>query len=134
MPFTTILGASDIFRDSVFGHLVRVATSDEFFYYDEERDSSLWKKFVNEGKSGNLAHHVTADDLSDNEDRPSRQLGGIRTREARNVSEDSEKIAQMSKSQTRQVCQMMVPTMLQVESELIQRREGRPSDRLVWAR
>jgi DHA1 family multidrug resistance protein-like MFS transporter len=91
MPFTTILGASDIFRDSVFGHLVRVATSDKFFYYDEERDSSLWKKFVNEGKSGNLAHHVTADDLSDDEDRPSRQLGGIGTREARNVSEDSEK-------------------------------------------
>ncbi|KAF2495965.1 benomyl/methotrexate resistance protein [Lophium mytilinum] len=85
------MGVSDLIRDSAFGHLVRLSTGNKYFTYAEERDPNLWKKYVNEVKSGNFAHHGHAGDVSDDEDRPSRHLGGVRTREARHSSEDSAK-------------------------------------------
>jgi DHA1 family multidrug resistance protein-like MFS transporter len=47
--------APDIIRDSTFGQLVRLATKGRFFPYPEETDQELWKKFVNEETSGNMA-------------------------------------------------------------------------------
>ncbi|KAF2813263.1 MFS general substrate transporter [Mytilinidion resinicola] len=76
------MGVSDLIRDSAFGHLVRLATGNKYLTYAEERDPSLWKKYVNEVKSRNFAHHGHAGDVSDDD---------AGTREARHVSEDSEK-------------------------------------------
>ncbi|KAF2472291.1 benomyl/methotrexate resistance protein [Lindgomyces ingoldianus] len=47
----------DLIRDSAFGHLVRLTSGGKWFPYAEERDPELWKQFVNEEKSGYLAHH-----------------------------------------------------------------------------
>ena len=53
----------DLIRDSTFGHLVRLATGGKAFQYAEERDPELWKKYVNEEKSGYLAHYGEAQPL-----------------------------------------------------------------------
>jgi DHA1 family multidrug resistance protein-like MFS transporter len=75
---------SNLIRDSAFGRLVRFASSNKYFTCAEERDPSLWKKYVHEEKSGNAAHHghigARGDD-SDTEDRPISGLRGVRTRD-----------------------------------------------------
>lgn len=81
---------SNLLRDAAFGRLVRLITRNKFFPYPEEHDEQLWKKFVNETKSGNFAHHGTADDLSDDEDQPSRHFGGVRTREGPSPRQESD--------------------------------------------
>jgi DHA1 family multidrug resistance protein-like MFS transporter len=48
----------------------------------DEKNPEIWKKLVNEEKSGYMAHHGTTDPPNDKEDNESlRGLGGIRTRE-----------------------------------------------------
>ncbi|KAF2255830.1 multidrug resistance protein-like protein [Trematosphaeria pertusa] len=66
----------DLIRDSTFGHLVRLASKGRIFSYAEERDTSLWKKFVNEEKSGYIAHHG---DTSPPSDYSKEELRGVRT-------------------------------------------------------
>jgi hypothetical protein len=48
---------ADLIRDSPFGHCVRLVTRNKCFQYPEEKDPSLWKKYVNQEKSGYVAHH-----------------------------------------------------------------------------
>jgi DHA1 family multidrug resistance protein-like MFS transporter len=52
---------ADLIRDSPFGHIVRLVTRNKVFQYPEERDPELWKKYVNQEKSGYMAHHGTAE-------------------------------------------------------------------------
>lgn len=76
----------DLVRDSTFGRLVRLATGSKVFSYPEERDPSLWKKYVHEEKSGFAAHHGhTGPHREGSYAEPTIQpLGGIRTREGMN--------------------------------------------------
>jgi MFS transporter, DHA1 family, multidrug resistance protein len=48
-------------RDSVFGQVVRVITRNKVFQFPEEKDASLCERYINVEKSGNMAHHGTAD-------------------------------------------------------------------------
>ncbi|KAF9695857.1 hypothetical protein EKO04_006252 [Ascochyta lentis] len=48
---------ADLIRDSPFGHIVRLVTRNKYFQYPEEKDPNLWKKYVNQEKSGYAAHH-----------------------------------------------------------------------------
>lgn len=52
---------ADLIRDSPFGHIVRLVTRNKVFQYPEERDPELWKKYVNQEKSGYMAHHGSTD-------------------------------------------------------------------------
>lgn len=79
--FNTTVMVWDLVRDSTFGHLVRLATKGKVFKYDEEIDPNLWKKFVNEEKSGYIAHHGTADPPENDTD-SLQGVRGVRTREA----------------------------------------------------
>jgi DHA1 family multidrug resistance protein-like MFS transporter len=72
----------DLIRDSAFGHLVRLATKGKVFQYDEEKDPSLWKKFVNEEKSGYMSHHGDTSPPEDGSGEELRGVRGVRTREA----------------------------------------------------
>ena len=53
--------APDLIRDSAFGQLVRLATGSRIFYYPEERDNSLYSKYINAEKSSNLARTGTTE-------------------------------------------------------------------------
>jgi DHA1 family multidrug resistance protein-like MFS transporter len=52
---------ADLIRDSPFGHCVRFVTKGKVFQYPEEKDHNIWKKYVNEEKSGHAAHHGTTE-------------------------------------------------------------------------
>lgn len=47
----------ELFRDTVAGHVIRLVTKPKVLPYEEERDPSLWKRFVDKEKSGRMAHH-----------------------------------------------------------------------------
>ncbi|KAF2637097.1 benomyl/methotrexate resistance protein [Massarina eburnea CBS 473.64] len=75
---------NDLIRDSAFGQIVRLASRGRIFPYAEELDSSLWKKFVNEEKSGHIAHHGdtnAAENGSEEEEEELSAAQGVRARE-----------------------------------------------------
>jgi len=47
----------ELLRDTAFGHLLRLITRQGVLPYEEDRDPSLWKRYVDKEKSGRMAHH-----------------------------------------------------------------------------
>ena len=48
---------TELLRDTIFGHSVRLATNARYFQYAEEKDPSLWKQYLHEEKTGHMAQH-----------------------------------------------------------------------------
>jgi len=48
---------SELIRDTIFGHAIRIITHQKALPYPEDKDHSLWEQYVSKEKSGNLAHH-----------------------------------------------------------------------------
>ncbi len=48
---------AELFRDTVAGHLLRLVTGRRILQYPEERDPSIWEKYLNVQKSANMALH-----------------------------------------------------------------------------
>ncbi|KAJ4987933.1 multidrug resistance protein [Stagonosporopsis vannaccii] len=71
---------ADLIRDSPFGHIVRLVTRNRYFQYPEEKDPNLWKKYVNQEKSGYVAHHGNTSPPEE-ESEELRQARGVRDRE-----------------------------------------------------
>lgn len=71
---------ADLIRDSPFGHTVRLLTRNKYFRYPEEEDPNLWKKYVNQEKSGYVAHHGNTSPPEE-ESEELRQARGVRERE-----------------------------------------------------
>ncbi|KAG4411085.1 hypothetical protein IFR04_015784 [Cadophora malorum] len=58
----------ELVRDTVFGHFLRLVTKGKVMTFEEERDSSLWKRYVDKEKSGRMAHHGhTGEEEKENE-------------------------------------------------------------------
>lgn len=82
---------ADLIRDAAFGQIVRLITKNRVFQYPEEKDPSIWKKYVNEEKSGYAAHHGTTEPHGEDSDTEDAQSpSGVRTRNAGNRSPDSD--------------------------------------------
>ncbi|KAN0117373.1 putative caffeine resistance protein 5 [Hyaloscypha variabilis] len=47
----------ELVRDTVVGHLLRSVPRGKVLRFEEERDPSLWKRYVDKEKSGRMAHH-----------------------------------------------------------------------------
>lgn len=77
---------ADLIRDSPFGHIVRLVTRNKYFQYPEEHDPELWKKYVNQEKSGFMAHHGTTD-APEEKSEELNNARGIREREASQSSD-----------------------------------------------
>ncbi|KAK5164954.1 GTPase-activating protein [Saxophila tyrrhenica] len=70
---------AELFRDTVAGHLLRFVTGKKLLPFAEEADPDIWTHYIDEKKSGHLAHHG---DTSPPEDSSSLdELEGVRTRE-----------------------------------------------------
>ncbi|TKA24953.1 hypothetical protein B0A50_06051 [Salinomyces thailandicus] len=69
----------ELIRETAFGQLVRLITNKKYFKYPEEEDPSLWTSYVDEKKSGYLAHHGDTNPPED--DAEMEGIGGVRTRE-----------------------------------------------------
>lgn len=48
---------SELIRDTVVGHFLRIVSRGKLLQYAEERDPSLWEKYVNIEKSNRMASH-----------------------------------------------------------------------------
>jgi DHA1 family multidrug resistance protein-like MFS transporter len=79
---------SDLIRDSPFGHIVRLVSRGKLMQYPEEKDSNLWKKYVNQEKSGYAAHHGSTEPPEEHDEELS-QARGIRSREGRDSDASS---------------------------------------------
>ena len=48
---------TELVRDTVFGHLLRLITHGKVLAYAEDKDPDLWKKYVHHEMTGRMAHH-----------------------------------------------------------------------------
>jgi DHA1 family multidrug resistance protein-like MFS transporter len=88
----------ELVRDTIVGHLLRLATKRRVLHYEEERDQSLWKRYLDKEKSGRMAHHGSPEeeereetgDASDNSTQEQQRAGvaeGNTTATTRNSSD-----------------------------------------------
>jgi len=81
---------ADLIRDSPFGHIVRLVTRNKVFQYPEEKDPSLWKKYLHEEKSGHAAYHGSTEAPEDRENIPElNNARGLAQREREHNSRSS---------------------------------------------
>jgi DHA1 family multidrug resistance protein-like MFS transporter len=59
----------ELIRDTVFGHGLRLITRGRVLQYEEDRDPSLWKRYIDKEKSGKMAHHGTTEDEEKEEEK-----------------------------------------------------------------
>jgi len=75
----------ELFRDTTAGHFIRLLSGGKILPYEENRDPSIWKKYVDMQKSANMADHGTADpeeneeNGSDNDDSRDREDNSLET-------------------------------------------------------
>ncbi|KAF2173280.1 hypothetical protein M409DRAFT_49746 [Zasmidium cellare ATCC 36951] len=91
---------SELFRDTAFGHLVRFVSRGKFFKYQEEIDPSLYTRFIDEKKSGYMAHHGDTNPPADGTE--PQTLGGVRTREERYTTESPPRLSTNRRSSSEQ--------------------------------
>jgi DHA1 family multidrug resistance protein-like MFS transporter len=48
---------TDLFRDTIAGKIARIVSKGKLLPHHEEKDPSIWKKYVNHEKSARVAHH-----------------------------------------------------------------------------
>lgn len=70
---------TELIRDTAFGHLIRFITRNKALQFQEEADPSIWTRYIDEKKSGYLAHHGDTSPPDDGLDLEG--IGGVRTRE-----------------------------------------------------
>jgi DHA1 family multidrug resistance protein-like MFS transporter len=69
----------ELIRDTVLGHVVRVATKGKVLPFQEEHNPSCWKLYVDHEKSGQMAHHGYIGDEQQNEEGGERQARPVQT-------------------------------------------------------
>ena len=70
---------AELIRDTAFGHLVRFVTRAKYLQFAEEKDPSIWTRYIDEKQSGYLAHHGDTNPPEDEAEMEG--IGGVRTRE-----------------------------------------------------
>ena len=58
---------SDLFRDTVFGYVVRFITKGRYLQFVEEKDPSIWKQYIDRNQTKNMALYGHPDDESPGE-------------------------------------------------------------------
>ena len=61
-PTAYIASMSDLFRDTVFGHAVRIITKGRYLQFVEEKDPSIWKQYIHRKQTKNMALYGRPDD------------------------------------------------------------------------
>lgn len=77
----------ELIRDTVFGHFLRIVTKIKVLSYEEERDPSLWKQFLDKEKSGNLARHGSVNEPQKDEEKEG-QAGGDESSDNQGFKDD----------------------------------------------
>ena len=90
---------TELIRDTVFGHLLRLLSGSKVLPFLEEKDPEYWKQYVHRGKTANVARHGHTEDDSDSEAHPAAGLTDKEAREKRGNSNESSP-ARVSNSDT----------------------------------
>ena len=79
---------SDLFRDTVFGHAVRFITKGRYFQFAEEKDSSLWKTYIDRNQTKNMAlyGHLEDESLEEKQVRESTPVNETQSRANANAN------------------------------------------------
>jgi len=48
---------SELFRDTLFGHVLRYLSHQRLFPHEEDKDPSVWQKYVHQEKTARMATH-----------------------------------------------------------------------------
>ena len=85
---------SDLFRDTVFGHVVRHITNRRFFQFAEEKNPALWKQYLDRQQTKNMALYGHPDDATSEEKQDCERLPGTESQShmngnGANLSEES---------------------------------------------
>lgn len=91
-------GMAELIRDTAVGHILRFVTRNKVLQYQEEKDPSLWRQYIDERKSGYLAHH--GDPTPPEDDQSIHGLGGVRTREGVDVPQQQARRTSSESSRT----------------------------------
>lgn len=67
---------SEIVRDTVFGHLLRLATKGRVLQYAEERDATLWKQYIDRDQTKNMALYGNPEGVAAEEYQKEQVAGG----------------------------------------------------------
>ena len=94
---------TELMRDTVFGHFVRLITKHRYFQYAEERDPKLWKQYLDREQTRNMALHgnATGPSADDNSEKEIINTPSDVSSDARVVREEHEQ--QLSSTITGQV-------------------------------
>ncbi|EMD00944.1 hypothetical protein BAUCODRAFT_29322 [Baudoinia panamericana UAMH 10762] len=92
----------ELIRETPFGAFVRLITRNRVFQYPEEVDPSIWTRYIDEKKSGYLAHHGDTNPPEDESELAG--IAGVRTRDQQyelQYPANRDHSRSMSSSQTR---------------------------------
>ncbi|KAI9738694.1 MAG: hypothetical protein M1834_008199 [Cirrosporium novae-zelandiae] len=78
---------ADLIRDSVFRHIMRLASKRKIFPFPEERNPSLWERDINIEKTANISHYGTTEREIEKEDHQ-RNVSNSRTLSETQVDDD----------------------------------------------
>ncbi|CAG8957558.1 hypothetical protein HYFRA_00010424 [Hymenoscyphus fraxineus] len=81
----------ELFRDSTFGHAVRLVTRGRVLQFEEENNPSLWERYVDREKSGRMAHHghVGEEEKDTSKETESNYYDGRQSEQRRTNAEDN---------------------------------------------
>ena len=60
---------AEFFRDTVIGHCIRFVTKGKYLQFAEEKDPSIWKRYLHADKTGNMARYGHVGPPADGSDR-----------------------------------------------------------------
>lgn len=82
---------TELIRDTVFGHFLRLVTGGKVLPYEEDRDSSVWQRYVDKEKSARMADHghTGEEEKEEGQERNNGQLRVDREPERDPTSENS---------------------------------------------
>jgi DHA1 family multidrug resistance protein-like MFS transporter len=67
----------ELFRDTTFGRLLRIVTRNKILQFEDEKDPSIWKRYVDVEGSGHLAHHGSTEPPEEGQGSPERVTGDL---------------------------------------------------------
>ena len=69
----------ELFRDTIFGHALRIVSRQRILPYAEDKDPAIWKRYLDEKKLGDMAHHGNVDPMKEEDVKNEQSSTGVDT-------------------------------------------------------
>ena len=91
---------TDLIRDTLFGHFIRLVTKNKYLQYAEERDPQLWKQYLDRDKTLNMAMYGHPELSPEEQKEKDIKLEGNDASESPSGDEDSNRLRGVMSKQT----------------------------------